>query len=178
MREVTRLAHVGEGVQLPTFFGSRIVRGRVTKIDFLKRMVTLASLEGQGHEPLERDGRVGTLRQRRVACRSMNTAVAVAARTLRCWCATAGLWPARTVAARWWTSCCLLPLCRVGSRQGSQDTPAAAARSAVLPRLAPKKALAGVGDPRDYASLRPIASPTRHEGGSLVCRGSSLGMPS
>ena len=57
MREVTRLAQVGEGVQLQTFFDEpRIVRGRVTEIDFLKHTVTLVPLEGQDHEPLERDG--------------------------------------------------------------------------------------------------------------------------
>ena len=57
MREVTRLAHVGEGVQLQMFFDKpRTVRGRVTEIDFLKHTVTLVPVEGQGHEPLERDG--------------------------------------------------------------------------------------------------------------------------
>ena len=57
MREVTHLAYLGEGVQLQTFFDEpRIVRGRVTEIDFLKHTVTLVSLEGQTHKPLERDG--------------------------------------------------------------------------------------------------------------------------
>ena len=57
MREVTRLSPIGEGVQLQTFFDEpRIVRGRVTEIDFLKHTVTLVPVEGQGHEPLERDG--------------------------------------------------------------------------------------------------------------------------
>jgi predicted RNA-binding protein len=51
MREVTHLAPVQEGVQLQTFFDEpRIVRGRVTEIDFLKHTVILVPLEAQGHE--------------------------------------------------------------------------------------------------------------------------------
>ena len=49
MREVTRLAPIGEGVQLQTFFDEpRIVRGRVTEIDFLKHTVILVPMEGRG----------------------------------------------------------------------------------------------------------------------------------
>jgi predicted RNA-binding protein len=57
MREVTHLARIEEGVQLQTFFDEpRIVGGRVAEIDFLKHTVTLVSLEGEDHEPLDRDG--------------------------------------------------------------------------------------------------------------------------
>jgi len=57
VREVTRLAHIREGAQLQTFFDEpRIVRGRVTEIDFLKHTVTVVPLGGSGDGPLERDG--------------------------------------------------------------------------------------------------------------------------